>query len=408
MRSTDRLSVEVTGRTQRGSLPFYLGSILLVVLAVPGTMLLAGGRWPAHLVWFDDAAQAVTCAVMVVAAVLAVRSRRRLKAVLLAGVTGYTTAVLFLLHGAPDLALTQVLVETVTLVLFVLVLRRLPTYFSSRPFLVSRWFRVVLGALSGAFVAGLAAVAAGSRVGTPVSADFADAAVSYGGGRNIVNVTLVDVRAWDTLGEISVLVVAATGVASLIFLITGRGGQSPQTMSQAGSVSVGAGSPAGPWLTASRRQQPEQRSMVFEVVTRLVFHTILLFSVWLLFAGHNAPGGGFAGGLMAGLALMVRYLAGGRHELDEAAPVDAGTVLGAGLLLAGLSAIAPLAFGGQVLQSAVVDLHLPLIGDLHLVTSVFFDIGVYLVVIGVMLDLLRSLGAGIDRDIAAEPEAVSA
>jgi len=88
--------------------------------------------------------------------------------------------------------------------------------------------------------------------------------------------------------------------------------------------------------------------------------------------------------------------------LDEAAPVDAGRVLGAGLLVATVAVLAPLAFGGQVLQSAVVDLHLPVIGDLHVVTSVFFDVGVYLVVVGVMLDLLRSLGGGIDQDIADE------
>jgi len=197
-----------------------------------------------------------------------------------------------------------------------------------------------------------------------------------------------------------VLMVAATGVASLIFQITGRGSHPGPSTSVAGR-----GAPAGNWLTASRRQQPEERSMLFEVVVRLTFHTIVLFSIWLLFAGHNAPGGGFAGGLMAGLALMVRYLAGGRHELDEAAPVDAGKVLGAGLLVATVSALAPLAFGGQVFQSAVVDLHLPVIGDLHVVTSVFFDVGVYLVVVGVMLDLLRSLGAGIDRDIADQQAA---
>ncbi len=163
---------------------------------------------------------------------------------------------LFLLHGAPDLALTQVLVETVTLVLFVLVLRRLPAHFSSRPFLASRSLRVLLGALAGAFVAGLAAVAAGSRVGTPVSDAFADAAVSYGGGRNIVNVTLVDIRAWDTMGEISVLMVAATGVASLIFQITGRGSHPLATHARgrAGARRPATGSPpAGASVPSSAR-----------------------------------------------------------------------------------------------------------------------------------------------------------
>ena len=146
----------------------------------------------------------------------------------------------------------------------------------------------------------------------------------------------------------------------------------------------------------------DRRSVLFEVVTRLVFHTIVVFSIYLLFAGHNNPGGGFAAGLTTGLALVVRYLAGGRYELDEAAPVDAGGLMGAGLAVAALSGLAPLAFGGAVLQSAVIDLALPVLGDVHLVTSLFFDIGVYLLVVGLVLDLLRSLGSAIDRHIVKD------
>ena len=142
--------------------------------------------------------------------------------------------------------------------------------------------------------------------------------------------------------------------------------------------------------------------MIFEVVTRLVFHTIVVFSIYLLFTGHNNPGGGFAAGLVTGLALVVRYLAGGRYELDEAAPVDAGVLMGAGLFIAAASGLAPLAFGGAVLQSAVLDLSLPLLGEVHLVTSVFFDVGVYVLVVGLVLDLLRSLGSAIDRQILRE------
>src|SRR5690606_1398516 len=114
------------------------------------------------------------------------------------------------------------------------------------------------------------------------------------------------------------------------------------------------------------------------------------------------PGGGFAGGLVAGLALMIRYLAGGREELDNAAPVDAGVVLGLGLATAAMSGLLPTLLGGGVLQSAIVDIPLPLVGELHLVTSVFFDIGVYLVVVGLALDVLRSLGNGIDAHIEDE------
>ncbi|RYY45123.1 MAG: Na+/H+ antiporter subunit A, partial [Actinomycetales bacterium] len=96
-------------------------------------------------------------------------------------------------------------------------------------------------------------------------------------------------------------------------------------------------------------------------------------------------------------ALAVRYLAGGRRELDAAAPVDAGVVLGSGLAIAALSGLVPLLVGANTFQSGVFDIPVPLLGDVHVVTSVAFDIGVYLVVIGLALDVLRSLGGGIDR-----------
>ncbi|MCW2840370.1 MAG: monovalent cation/H+ antiporter subunit [Aeromicrobium sp.] len=398
MRGVDRLSIEVTGLTQRGSLPVYLGVILLVLILVPGTALVRA--WDGVSVrGADSRIQLAVAALMAIAAILTVRSRRRLRAVLLVGVTGYGTALLFVAHGAPDLALTQILVETFLLVTFVLVMRRLPPFFSDRPFNVARWVRVAIGVATGVVVSGFALVAADARTARPVSDGFAKPAVEYGGGYNIVNVTLVDIRAWDTLGELSVLVVAATGVASLIFLITDRSGRPRRPVH---AIDAAGDEPAGRWLRSGRAIADARRSIVFEIVTRLIFHTVIVFSVYLMLVGHNAPGGGFAGGLVAGLALMIRYLAGGRAELDEAAPIDAGVVLGIGLATAALSGLLPTLLGGGVLQSAIVDIHLPVLGTLHLVTSVFFDIGVYLVVVGLSLDVLRSLGGGIDSQIGAD------
>jgi len=136
---------------------------------------------------------------------------------------------------------------------------------------------------------------------------------------------------------------------------------------------------------------------VLEVVTRLSFHTVVVLSLYLLFAGHNVPGGGFAGGLVAGLAFVVRYLAGGRYELGEAAPVDPGVLLGLGLLFAGSTGVAGLALGADVLQTAILTAEVPVFGPVKVVTSLFFDIGVYLIVVGLVLDVLRSLGAELDR-----------
>ena len=388
--AVDRAAVELTGATQRGSLPFYLGVILLVLVILPGGAVLAGIPWAQRFQLWDTPLQAVAGAVVVVAALVAARARRRLTAMILVGVTGYGTALLFILHGAPDLALTQFLVETVTIVMFVLVLRRLPRRFSARPIRATRQFRVALGVAVGVVTAGMAYVAAGSRVATPISVGFPDEAVSYGGGKNVVNVTLVDIRAWDTMGEIAVLVVAATGVASLIF----RGTRALDLRSGIpGAGRQQSSRPRGPTSGATSRQQ----SVILQVVTRLLFHAILLFSIYLLFSGHNAPGGGFAAGLVAGLGLAVRYLAGGRTELNGAAPVDAGFVLGAGLFVAVGTGVAAMLLGGEFLQSATLDFHLPLLGHVHFVTSVFFDVGVYLIVVGLVLDILRSLGAEMDR-----------
>ena len=403
MRLIDRTAVELTGRTQRGSLAIYLSVILSVVVVVPGSVLLLRTGWPDNLVLWDNPVQPAVGVIAAIAAVLTARSRRRLRAVIMVGVTGYCTATLFLLQSAPDLALTQVLVETVTLVAFVLVLRRLPQYFTDRPLTRGRYWRMAIGALVAVAVAGFMITATGARSYAPDSTGFGPAAVEHGG-KDIVNITLVDIRAWDTMGEISVLVAAATGVASLIFIRTRRSGirrveDIEQTPARAAEPEPGGGPE---WLAGGRTLAPERRSIIFEVMTRLVFHPIVVLSLFLLFSGHNNPGGGLAAGLVAGLALTVRYLAGGRYELDEAAPIDAGVLMGAGLVVATGAGLASLLAGGSVLESAIYDLPVPLVGELHIVTSIFFDIGVYLVVVGLMLDLLRSLGSGIDRHIVAE------
>ncbi len=406
MRGLDRVSMEVTGGLQRGSLPLTLGLILGVVVLLPGGALLLGVRWPEQVRWWDSPAQAGVGIVIAVAAVWTARSRRRLRAAVLLGVTGYGTAMLFLLHGAPDLALTQILVETVTLVVFVLVLRRLPSRFWDIPPGIGRWVRAGVGALVGLVVMGMALTASAVRTAQPASVGFAEGALNFGGGRNIVNVTLVDIRAWDTMGELSVIVVAATGVASLVFLRERFVSRSAEAVRRArrrrGEYASVGGAGGHAWLASDPAYTWHARSVMFEVITRLVFHTIIVFSLYLLFSGHNNPGGGFAAGLVAGLGLVVRYLAGGRSELRAAAPVTPGLLLGAGLFLsAGVGLVAMLA-GGEVLQSWIIRVELPLLGTVKLVTSTFFDIGVYLVVIGLMLDVLRSLGSQLDVQIESE------
>jgi multicomponent Na+:H+ antiporter subunit A len=398
IQAVNRLAVLVTGTTQRGSLPAYLGTILVVVLALPGTLLITRAPWPAEWRLWDTPLQALIGVVVLIAAAMALRIRQRLSVVLVVGVTGYGLAVLFALQGAPDLALTQFLVETLTLVTFVLVLRKLPKDITERHRPRERVVRGVIAVAVGALMGAVGAVALATRTATPVSAAYPKEAYDFGGGKNIVNVTLVDIRAWDTLGEISLLVVAATGVASLVFLRRRTGGVDRLDSADLAETPSAAGrAPRRRWLAATATLPPERRSVVLEVITRVLFHTILVFSLYLLFSGHNEPGGGFAGGLVAGLALVLRYLAGGRYELGEAAPVDPGLLLGSGLLLAGGTGVAGLMLGAEVLQTAILEVTLPVLGDVKLVTSLFFDMGVYLIVVGLVLDVLRSLGAELDR-----------
>lgn len=420
------LSGSVTAFTQRGSLPAYLSTIFTFT-AFAVLLAFSVGDWQGSISLrpYDSVSQALVGVVTIVAAILGARARHRMKAVLLIGASGYGVALLYELYGAPDLALTQVLVETMSLVVFILVLRRLPAYFSHRPLRFSRTWRIIVATAFGAMTAVLGVVAAGARIHTPISVNFHDEAYTYGYGKNIVNVTLVDIRAWDTFSEIAVVVACAIGISSLLF-IRDRGGridrfrnlQAPRT-NVAGQLIAPARDDAGPtwrrtrarviessvvaparnrrWLVGTDQVPFGRRSVILEVGTRLVFHTIVAVSVFFLFAGHNAPGGGFAGGLLAGIALVLRYVAGGRYELGAAVPLHPGHLMGAGLATAGVAALVPVALGGTILQSAKIELMLWGFGDVKIATAIFFDIGVYLVVVGLVLDVLRSLGAEIDR-----------
>lgn len=413
MRTVDRLAARTTIFAQRGGLSQYLSTILLAFVALITATLIMNQSWPDDIRLFDYPAQPVIGAIMIAAAILAARAEQRMTAVLLVGVTGYGLVALFALHGAPDLAITQALVEMATIVIFVLVLRRLPVKIAlhNRPEQKKR--RALIGILVGLAMGVVGVVALAARQAESIARELPRLAVEEGHGRNIVNVMLVDIRAWDTMGEISVLVVVATGIASLLF-VSGRVGVMPRLdgarsqRSRANRRRV-VKDPLAPgdaptetrhtWIFAGRTLSTSHRSILLEVVIRLLFHPAILVSIYLLFVGHNAPGGGFAGGLLAGLALIARYLAGGRFELAEAVTVDAGKILGTGILLAVGTAVGSLFLGADILTAAYIEGDVPLLGHLSFGTSTIFDIGVYLVVVGLVLDILRSLGGEVDRQL---------
>ena len=411
IRAVDRVAARVTHFAQRGGLPQYLGTILTVFVLALGFAAFVNRTWPDTVVLWDYPGQVLIALIMGICAVMAARVGQRMTAVILAGVTGYGLVALFAFHGAPDLALTQALVESITLVIFVLVLRRLPANIAQHNKPVRRKRRLVIGSLVGLVMGTIGFIALGARDFASIAGALPRLSVEDGHGDNIVNVMLVDIRAWDTMGEVSVLIVVATGVASLLF-VSGRNSVVPRLKESRSLRSVanrrrvvadpelsseGHAVTRQAFLLAGRKNDPRSRSILIEVLVRLLFHPAMIVSIYLLFAGHNLPGGGFAGGLLAGLALVARYLAGGRYELSEAAPIDPGKILGLGVILAVGMAVVSLFFDGVPLESAYFTATVPVLGDLSFGTSTIFDIGVYLVVIGLTYDILRSLGSEIDR-----------
>ena len=428
MARLDDVAIWITGRTQRGDLSFYLYIILSVAVLAPLAIMLFPTNVDATTISLPNAAffgdwmitghpmYLLVGVVMILAAIAAIRAKRRFWAVLLVSTTGYGLAAIFAFQGSPDLALTQLLVESVLTVAMVLGLRVLPPNIPKvHEKHDKQWARALLAIAFGLTMIWIGATVMASRVADPISLAMPDLSYNEGGGTNIVNVTLVDMRAWDTFGEITVLAAAATGVASLVFIAERE--KRRKSVTEIATGTVGAyrvsGSPLNdaevksfanffkvqrqPWIVAGATMAPERRSIIFEVITRLIFHAIILVSLYLLIAGHNLPGGGFAGGLLAGIAFAIRYIAGGRFELEQSIKVPAGIILGSGLAISAIAGMVPLFFGGQVFQAYDVEVLLPFFGYVHFASAMVFDIGVYLVVIGLVVDVLRSLGSEVDR-----------
>ncbi len=381
-----RVALWLTKTTQRGSLSFNLGSIFLAVTILPLLVLALGARPTVRMVVWDTPFQGLAAGILIVAAVAATRMKTHLSGILLVGLTGYATAVIFTLHGAPDLALTQFLVETISVVIFMLVLRKLPAQPQWRGSAENRRGRAWLAAAAGFSISIVTLFAVNARNLPPVSSVMNRLALEIGHGRNTVNVILVDIRSWDTFGEITVLVILATGVSSLIYGTRVFTQESSRPRLSALNRQ---------WLATHADQRSGHRSMGIDILTRLLFPTMMVVSVYFFFTGHNAPGGGFAGGLVAALAFTLRYLAAGRQELEAALPIDSGKILGLGLVIAASSGIIPMLWGQPPLTTTLIEL-----GEIHIPTAMLLDAGVYLVVIGTVMHILRALGGRIDLDSA--------
>lgn len=363
-----RVSERVTASIQVGSLPVYLAVILTVAMVLPLMALLVGERPRiGDLPFAENAVQGLVASLVVVAAFAVAVLQTRFAAALALGAVGSGVAVLFVIKGGPDLALTQVLVEMTVLVGFVVVLALLPRQFgrarADRRFeRTRRASQVLVAGLVGTVVTVLLLVASGAREhGGP--SEYLARALTDAGGRNVVNTILVDFRGFDTLGEIMVLVVVALGIIGL-------------TRPEREVRPPGAGS----FSTVS----------MVAAAGRIAVYPVLTLGVYLLFAGHNQPGGGFVGGLVVGAALVVRFLT--LHQGRPLGRVRPEVLAGVGLALAVGTGIAGWAIGDAFLESGSVTLDVPVLGTAKAYSVLAFDVGVFLIVVGMVATMLDRLG----------------
>jgi multicomponent Na+:H+ antiporter subunit A len=148
-----------------------------------------------------------------------------------------------------------------------------------------------------------------------------------------------------------------------------------------------------------------KRLVVLDVSVRVIVPAVFLGSLWLLLAGHNQPGGGFEGGIVASAAVALRYVAGGISEVRSLSRAKPWTVLGAGLLIAATTSIVPLLFGDNLLESAFFEADLPVVGDVAATSALVFDVGVYLVVVGLVLMVFESFGDDVEPEARARDSA---
>ncbi|PLX95399.1 MAG: monovalent cation/H+ antiporter subunit A [Desulfuromonas sp.] len=319
-----------------------------------------------------DAISLIMALVLAAAALRAtIGHRQRLTALIMTGAVGLIMTLIFVKFSAPDLALTQLAVEVVTLILLLLALYFLPQSSPKESSPARRWRDGLLALLAGSGMS-LLAFAVMTRRSTTISDYFIANSIGGGGGHNIVNVILVDFRGFDTLGEISVLAIAALGIFALM-----------QNLKLKGLEQDAQGRPF----------DPDKYPLIMATFSRLLLPLALLVSVYIFLRGHNLPGGGFIAGLVTAIALILQYLTNGVVWTKKRLPAaQTHPLIAWGLLVAMLTGLGSWLFGRPFLTSAFGHWSLPLVGEFELASAMAFDLGVYLVVVGATLLILINLG----------------
>lgn len=313
-----------------------------------------------------------------------VQARSRIAAVAALGLTGFLIAGWFALHGAPDLALTQLLVETLTVAVVIVVFRRLPDTFA-RSGRIRRRIAASTAALVGTGIGTLTWLTIGRSGRSDVGSRFLVEAEPITGGDNVVNTILVDFRALDTLGEISVLLIAALGIYALVRHSELGPLDPPRTLGATSDAARGSDQYLGTGAIDS---------VILRLMTSAIAPVMIVTSLWLLLRGHDAVGGGFIGGLTAGSGAVLLYLSQGHQRLWQSRWFRTMPTVGSGLIIAAVYGLAGLPTSGNFLAGG----KLTLPGDLTVASSLIFDVGVFLVVIGLVVAVLRHLGQGLAED----------
>ncbi len=309
----------------------------------------------------------------------------RLAALILMSGAGLVSCITFVWLSAPDLALTQLLVETVTTILLLLGLRWLPKRQPERwrggPAPVSALFRrgtdLALAVLVGAGMALLSYAVMTRPIGYTISQYFLENAYPGGGGRNVVNVILVDFRAFDTLGEITVLAIVALTVFSLLrrFRPAEESVITPVQQRQQHAYDQ-----------REEGRKPGDTMADYMAVPRVVmewlFPAIVVIALYLLIRGHDLPGGGFAAGVTMSIALILQYLASGTRSVESRIRVRPMIWIGTGLLIALGTGMAAAVSGYPFFTTWFSYADVPIVGDVPLASALLFDLGVFLLVIG--------------------------
>ncbi|WP_375639901.1 MULTISPECIES: monovalent cation/H+ antiporter subunit A [unclassified Bartonella] len=317
----------------------------------------------------------------------------RLASLMLLGGAGLMTCATFLWLSAPDLAITQLVVEVVTVVLLLLGLRWLPKRLHDPgPAAVHFWVRLrrfrdfIISLVGGAGVAWLSFAVMTRPQGTTISDFFLTHAYSDAGGRNVVNVLLVDFRGFDTMGEIVVL-----GVVSLtVFALLRRFRPAPESIDAPFQQRI---------QKAFDIAQPNRNVgdtvlnylAVPAVIMGWLFPIIIAFAIYLFMRGHDLPGGGFVGGITLAIGFILQYLARDIRWVETHLRVLPLRWIGFGLLLSVVTGMGSWFFGYPFLTSFFRYIHLPLIGKVPMASAFLFDFGVLSLVLGATVLILIAL-----------------